>query len=56
LDQTWVIGSKVLQNYYTVFDMTSEQGKISMGIGLVNTTFDPFGDNSGGGGGPIPDK
>jgi hypothetical protein len=39
MNDTWVLGSIVLNNYYTVFDLTPEDGSLSIGVAKKNPTF-----------------
>ena len=43
---TWVVGSIVLDSYYTVYDLT---GDLSVGIAPKSPNFDPDIDTGGGG-------
>jgi hypothetical protein len=41
MNNTWVLGSIVMDNYYTVFDLTPADGSVSIGVAKKNTNFDP---------------
>jgi hypothetical protein len=42
MNNTWVLGSIVMDNYYTVFDLTPADGSVSVGVAKKNPKFDPF--------------
>lgn len=50
--KTWVVGSIILEDYYSVYDFTNSNGNIATGLGKKDPTFDY---TAGGGGGP-PDN
>lgn len=50
---TWVVGSIVLDSFYTVYDLTSETGDLAVGIQQKSPNFVPDTDDGGGGGGGI---
>ena len=57
LDKTWVLGGIVLDNHYTVFDLTPTDGSLSVGIARKNPLYVYPQPSAGGGGAkPIHDK
>jgi hypothetical protein len=52
---TWILGAVVMQNYYTVFDLSQDSGIIGVGVALKNPKFEPDTDDDGGGGDIIPE-
>ena len=47
--KTWVVGSIVLDDFYTVYDLSSSTGDLSVGIAPKSPNFDPDSDDGGGG-------
>ena len=39
MENTWVLGSIVMNNYYTVFDLTPADGSLSIGVAKKNPMF-----------------
>ena len=57
LNGVWRVGSKMMQKYYTVYDLTPTDGSLSIGVAPKNPTFTPDTNDGGdGGGGNIPDQ
>ena len=54
LNGIWRLGSIVMNKYYTVFDMTPEDGSLAVGIALKNPVFVPDTDKTPDDGGITP--
>ena len=48
---TWIVGSIVLDDFYSVYDFTAENGDVAVGLGHKDPSFD----YTSGGGGIIPE-